>query len=162
MALAALDAELVTRGPGGGRRVPVTELHVLPGERVDVDTVLEPGELIEAIELSAPAPHGAYVKVRERASYEYALVSAAVTLERAGDGTIASARIALGSVALRPWRLADAERRLPGHAPDSTEVTDILRDALSQATAFGDSGYKARLALGAARRALLSAAGIAP
>jgi len=162
VALAALDAELVTRGPGGGRRVPVTELYVLPGERVDVDTVLEPGELIEAIELPAPAPHGAYVKVRERASYEYALVSAAVTLEFAGDGTIASARIALGSVALRPWRLPDAERRLPGHAPDSTEVTDILRDALSQATAFGDSAYKARLALGAARRALLSAAGMTP
>src|SRR5205085_11099765 len=76
VALAALDAEVVTRGAGGGRRIPVTELYVLPEQRVDVDTVLEQGELIEAIELPAPAPCSAYLKVRERESYEYALVSA--------------------------------------------------------------------------------------
>ena len=67
-----------------GRRIPMTAFHVVPAERLDADTVLEPGELIEAIEMPAPAPHSAYVKVRERASYEYALVSAAATVELAG------------------------------------------------------------------------------
>jgi xanthine dehydrogenase YagS FAD-binding subunit len=160
VALTALDAEVVTRGPGGGRRIGVRELHVLPDDRTDVDTVLEPGELIVALELPAPAPHSAYVKVRERESYEYALVSAAATLQFAEDGSIGAARIALGSVALRPWRLEAAERRLAGLAPDASAVSDALDAAMAQARPVGHSAYKVTLARNAARRALLSAAGV--
>jgi xanthine dehydrogenase YagS FAD-binding subunit len=162
VALAVLDAEVVTRGPGGGRRIPMTDFHVVPAERLEADSVLEPGELVEAIEIAAPAPHSAYVKVRERASYEYALVSAAATIEPAGDGTIAAARIALGSVALRPWRLPAAEAALPGLHPGDPETAAVLRDALGEARPFGASGFKVRLAAAAARRALMTAAGVAP
>ena len=160
VALTALDAEVVTRGPGGGRRIGVRELHVLPDDRTDVDTVLEPGELIVALELPAPAPHSAYVKVRERESYEYALVSAAATVQFAEDGSIGAARIALGSVALRPWRLEAAERRLAGLASDAPAVSDALDAAMAQARPVGHSAYKVTLARNAARRALLSAAGV--
>jgi xanthine dehydrogenase YagS FAD-binding subunit len=160
VALAALDAEIVTRGPGGGRRLGVRDLYVLPGDRIDVDTVLEPGELIEALELPAPAPRSAYVKVRERESYEYALVSAAATVELAQDGTIGTARIALGSVAMRPWRLEATERRLAGLAPDAPAVSDALEAAVAQARPLAGSTFKVTLARNAARRALLTAAGM--
>lgn len=160
VALAALDAEIVTRHPAGGRRLAVRDLHVLPGDRADVDTVLESGELIEAVELPGPAPRSAYVKVRERESYEYALVSAAAALELAEDGSIRRARIALGSVALRPWRLELAERRLAGVRPDAPAVGDALDAAMAQARPFGHSAYKITLARNAARRALLRAAGM--
>ena len=160
VALAALDADVVTRTAGaGGRRIPIGELYVLPSERLDADTVLEPGELIEAIEVSAPAPRSAYLKVRERASYEYALVSVAATVELDEGGAITAARIALGSVALRPWRLHDAEQALVGLRPDDAAVGEVFERALAGARAFGDSSYKAKLAVGAARRALRMAAG---
>jgi len=159
VALAALDAEVVTRRPGAaGRRIPIGELYMLPGERVDADTVLERGEVIEALELPAPAPGSAYVKVRERESYEYALVAAAGTVELSGDGAISSARIALGSVAMRPWRLRAAEQRLAGLRPDAPEVTDVLRGALADARPAAAGGYKVAIAVGAARRALMNAA----
>lgn len=160
VALAALDAVVVARDANGARRIPVTDLYVLPEQRVDVDTVLEHGELIEAIELPAPAPRSAYVKVRERESYEYALVSAAATVVLAPDGTIERARIALGSVAMRPWRLLEAERRLPGLRPDAADVRDAINAALAQARPAEQSAYKVKIARGAARRALVAAAGM--
>jgi xanthine dehydrogenase YagS FAD-binding subunit len=159
VALAALDASVVTRrADRAGRRIPVLDLHVLPGEGLGRDTVLEDGELIEALELPAPAPRSAYVKVRERESYEYALVSAAAVVDLAGDGRIAAARIALGSVALRPWRLEEAERRLLGLRPDGPAVTEALATALADARPASASAYKVALAVGAARRALVAAA----
>lgn len=162
VALAALDAHVVTRSAGGGRRLLVTDFHVLPAEGVDRDTVLERGELIEAIELGSPAPHSAYVKVRERESYEYALASAAATVELDDGGRIESARIALGSVALRPWRLTEVERRIAGLAPDDPAVTAALDVALAQAQPVPGSAYKVAIARGAARRALMNAAGVRP
>jgi xanthine dehydrogenase YagS FAD-binding subunit len=162
VALAALDAHVLTRSAGGGRRIAVTDFHVLPVDGVDRDTVLEPGELIEAIELGQPAPHSAYVKVRERESYEYALVSAAATVELGDGGRIDSARIALGSVALRPWRLAEAERRIPGLALDDPAVTRAIDAALAEARPVAGSAYKVAIARGAARRALMTAAGVRP
>jgi len=160
VALAALDAHVVTRSIGGGRRLAVTDLHVLPADGVDRDTVLEHGELIEAIELGPPAPHSAYIKVRERESYEYALVSAAATVQLGDGRRIESARIALGSVALRPWRMTEAERRIEGFAPDDPAVTRALDIALAQAHPVPGSAYKLAIARGAARRALLTAAGV--
>jgi xanthine dehydrogenase YagS FAD-binding subunit len=160
VALAALDAHIVTRSAGGGRRIPMTDFHVRPADGVDRDTVLEHGELIEAIELDRPAPHSAYVKVRERESYEYALASAAATVELGDGGRIESARIALGSVAMRPWRLTEAERRIAGLAPDDPAVTAALDAALAQARPVPGSAYKLAIARGAARRAVMTAAGV--
>jgi xanthine dehydrogenase YagS FAD-binding subunit len=162
VALAALDAQVVTRSASGGRRIGVTDFHVLPADGVDRDTVLEPGELIEAIELGRPAPHSAYVKVRERESYEYALVSAAATVELGEGGRIDSARIALGSVALRPWRLTEAERLVTGMTPDDPGVTGAIDAALADARPVAGSAYKVAIARGAARRALMTAAGGRP
>jgi xanthine dehydrogenase YagS FAD-binding subunit len=162
VALAALDAHVVTRSVGGARRIPVTDFHVLPGDGVDRDTVLEPGELIEAIELARPAPHSAYVKVRERESYEYALASAAATVQLGDDGRIERARLALGSVAMRPWRLTEAEHRISGLAPDNPAVTAALDAALAQSRPVPGSAYKLAIARGAARRALMTAAGMRP
>ena len=124
--------------------------------------MLEQGELIEAIELGPPAPHSAYVKVRERESYEYALASAAATVELDDGGRIESARIALGSVALRPWRLTEAEHRIAGLAPDDPAVTAALEAALAKARPVPGSAYKIAIARGAARRALMTAAGVHP
>ena len=160
VALAALDAHVLTRSATGARRIAVTDFHLLPADAVDRDTVLAPGELIEAIELGDPAPRSAYVKVRERESYEYALASAAVTVRLRDDGRIENARIALGSVALRPWRLADAEREIVGLAPDDPAVTEAIEAALAQARPVAGSAYKLAIARGAARRALLTAAGV--
>ncbi len=161
VALAALDAVVVARGPDGERRIPVTELYVLPTARVDADTVLGSGELIEAIELHDPAPRSAYLKVRERESYEYALVSAAAAVELQDDGSISTARIALGSVAMSPWRLTEAEQALRGTRPDSEAAMQAIEAAVAEANPAGESGFKVKLARNAARRALLTAAGLA-
>jgi xanthine dehydrogenase YagS FAD-binding subunit len=161
VALAAVDAVVVTRGLHGGRRIPVREFHTLPHGRVDVDSALAEGELIEAVELLAPARHSAYVKVRERESYEYALVSAAVAIELDGE-LIGDARIALGSVALRPWRLEAAERDLVGVAPGAAETAAALDRALADARPLARNAFKVKLARNAALRALRTAAGVAP
>lgn len=158
VALAALDAAVVARGPDGERRIPVRELHLLADERVDADTVLEAGELIVALELPAPAPSSAYVKVRERESYEFAVVSAAAVVELDG-GRIRTARIALGSVALRPWRLDVAERALPGLTADGPEAAAALDAAMADARPLAHNGHKVKLARNAAVRALRAAAG---
>ncbi|WCB96863.1 Aldehyde oxidoreductase FAD-binding subunit PaoB [Baekduia alba] len=158
VALAALDARVVVAGPDGGRTIPVRDFHVLPTEAV-ADSVLAPGELIVALELPAPAPASAYVKVRERQSYEYALVSAGVALALDG-GTIRHARVALGSVAMRPWRLDSAEQTLVGLAPDAPEVEVALEVALADARPLAQNGYKIPLARNAALRALRIAAGL--
>lgn len=162
VALAALDAHVLTHSSVGRRRIAVTNFHVLPADGVDRDTVLEPGELIEAIELGHPAPHSAYIKVRERESYEFALVSAAATVQQDDLGRIDSARIALGSVALRPWRLTEAEYRITGLLPEDPGVTTAIEVALAHARPVAGSAYKLAIARGAARRALMTAAGLDP
>ena len=123
VALAALDAVLtLENAKGKQRRVPVTEFYVLPGKTPQRETVLEPGELIVAVTIpaAAHARRSTYLKVRERASYAYALASAAVGLDVQG-GTIRSARVALGGVGTKPWRSPEAEKVLTG-AP-ATEAT---------------------------------------
>jgi xanthine dehydrogenase YagS FAD-binding subunit len=162
VALAALDAVFVTAHRDGKRRILATELHTLPGDRPERDHVLRPGELITAIELPHPARHSAYLKLRERESYEYAIVSAAAVLD-IEDGVIRRARIALGSVAHRPWRLPAAENRLAGLSADDR---DGLRTAI--ATAFDDArplshnAHKIPLAKAAALRCIEAAVGGSP
>lgn len=157
VALAALDAVIVTDHPDGGRRIPVREFHVLPSQNSGWHDVLRRGELIVAIELPAPAPRSAYLKVRERESYEYALVSAAAALEMEGD-VIRSARVALGSVAMRPWRLSEAEQNLIGLRPDAPEVAEALDASFAEARSLSGSEWKVRLARNAARRVIQLAA----
>ncbi len=110
VALAALDARIHLTGPDGERSVPMVDFHRLPGDTPQIETVLHPGELITAIELtpSVAAANSAYRKVRDRSSYAFALVSVAAGVEVI-DGKIADVRIALGGVAAKPWRAARAE-----------------------------------------------------
>ena len=166
VALAALDAVLVTEAAGGGRHIPARTFHTLPGEAgpephdVGPHNVLRPGELIVAIELPAPARQSAYLKVRERESYEYATISAAAALEAEG-GVIRRARVALGSVAHRPWRLDDAERRLAGVRLDDRAALRAALDAsFADARPLSGNAYKVPLARNAALRALETAGGM--
>ena len=158
VALAALDAVYVTEHPDGGRRIPATEFHTLPVARPQDHNVLRHGELITALELPAPAPRSAYVKVRERESYEYALVSAAVVLDMDGN-TIRRAAIALGSVAHRPWRLRAAEGELVGvDADDRASHLTALEASFAEARPLPHNAYKVALARNAALRAIRTVA----
>ncbi|GAA4864252.1 FAD binding domain-containing protein [Actinomycetospora straminea] len=123
VALVALDAQVRVLGTDGERTVPIGDLHRLPGDDPSRDTVLAHGELITAVDLppSPIAAHSTYRKVRDRASYAFALVSVAAALDVADDGTIRDARVALGGVAHRPWRATATEQSLVG-AP-ATEDT---------------------------------------
>jgi xanthine dehydrogenase YagS FAD-binding subunit len=158
VALAALDAVFVTAHRDDGRRIPATEFHTLPGDRPEDDNVLRPGELITAIELPAPARRSAYLKVRERESYEYATVSAAAALEMDGS-TIRRARIALGSVAHRPWRLETTEERLAGiGANDRDALRSAIEPSFAEARPLAHNAYKVPLARNAALRVIETAA----
>ena len=122
--------------------------------------MLRPGELIVAVELSAPARQSAYLKVRERESYEYATVWAAVAVDTEG-GVIRRARVALGSVAHRPWRLDEAERRLVGARLDDRAALRTALDAsFAEAKPLSGNAYKVPLARNAALRALEMAGGM--
>jgi xanthine dehydrogenase YagS FAD-binding subunit len=159
VALAALDAEVIVRGPAGQRSIAFTDFHCLPGETPERDNTLDRGDLIVAIEVPA-SPEGRashYLKVRDRESYEFALVSAAAAV--ATDGRrILSARLALGGVAHKPWRLSAAETALRGASLDDA---DALRTAI--ATSFGNArplthnAFKVELAQRVALRALQTA-----
>jgi xanthine dehydrogenase YagS FAD-binding subunit len=152
-----LDSHLVTADQNGGRRLPIRDLHVLPAEDPTSHHVLRPGEIIVDIEISGAAPASAYVKVRERESYEFALVSAAVVLDLDGD-LITRARIAIGSVAMKPWRLEPAERLLTGTRVGSTDVAGSVKAAFAGARPLPGSAYKVPLAQNAVLRAIEEAA----
>ena len=147
VAMSALDADVVVEGADGPRRIPMTEFHRLPGDAPDRDTVLDHGELITAVELPAP-PTGAvseYRKVRDRASYAFALVSVAAELSVTGP-EIATARIALGGVAHKPWRARRAEEVLVG-APAEPETFLAAADAeLADAEPLPGNEFKIELA----------------
>lgn len=164
VALACLDAEVEIAGPQGTYRLPAAEFHLSQQEARDLgkdaachEHRLVPGELITALHI--PLPHAwtsAYVKARERASYEYALVSAAaaVALEQ---GRIAAARVALGSVAQRPWRLPAAERALMGLTLEAEAIAPVIDQALDDARPLAHNAWKRPMAVQAAVRALLDA-----
>jgi xanthine dehydrogenase YagS FAD-binding subunit len=161
--LAALDAVVEIEGRAGRREVRLDSFHRLPGDAPERESVLEPGELIVAVHLPAEAAgfsaHARYLKVRERTSYAFAVVSAAAALRLEG-GTIAEARIALGGVALKPWRAREAERTLAGARPDGTAFRRAADAALSDAKPSGDNAFKIELARRIVTRALtLAAAG---
>lgn len=157
VALAALDAVYVTEDKSGGRRIPARSFNVLPGEDPTAHSVLRHGELITGIEVGAPAPKSTYLKVRERESYEFATVSAAVALDLDGD-VIRRARIALGSVAMRPWRLDETEKRLVGQRLGSAAVNAAVDAGFAEARPLSSNAYKIKLARNAALRAIELAA----
>ena len=160
VALAALDAQVVITGPQGERRVAMSDFHRLPGDTPQRDTVLEPGELILAIELPAEdfASHHAYLKLRDRASFAFALVSVAAALQLDENGQIRQARIALGGVAHKPWRRADVEASLVGQiaTPEHFEAAAGL--LLKDAQPLAHNAFKIELARRAVVRALSTAA----
>ena len=143
VALAALDARVELVGPGGMRTVPLADFYRLPGERPDLETVLESGEIIAAVELP-PSPFGrssAYRKVRDRASYAFALVSVAAGLA-VREGRVEDVRIALGGVAPKPWRAFRAEAALRGSPASREAFATALDDELANAKPLGGNAFK--------------------
>ena len=160
VAMAALDAVVLVRGPGGERRIPIAELHRLPGDEPQRDTTLEHAELITAVELPPLgfSSRSLYRKVRERASYAFALVSVAVALE-VRDGVVSDVRIALGGVAHKPWRARKAEDALRGR-PAGEESFRTAADAeLADAVPLRENSYKVPLAGNVITRTLLDLTG---
>ena len=162
VALVALEATLRIRGTTGERAVPIAEFYRLPGDTPQFDTQLRDGELIQEIELpkSPYAQHSQYVKVRDRASYDFALVSAAVGLEVV-DGVIKSARVALGGVAHKPWRAEEVERALAGKRVSSATFKDGAEHAADGARPLKHNVYKIALLKQTVLQALFSAGGLA-
>jgi xanthine dehydrogenase YagS FAD-binding subunit len=163
--LAALDAVVEIEGSGGRRDVPLEDFHRLPGDTPEIESVLAQGELIVGVRLPAAAAafraHARYLKVRDRTSYAFATVSAAAAL-RLEDGVIAEARIALGGVALKPWRLRAAEAMLAGARTDAAAYRRAAKTALADAKPSGDNAFKIELAARIVTRALLLAAAGTP
>jgi xanthine dehydrogenase YagS FAD-binding subunit len=153
--LAALDAIVEVEGAKGKRQIPFTEFHRLPGNTPQRDTNLEPGELITAVILPlAPfAKSSVYLKLRDRASYAFALVSVAAAVELA-DNRIKTARLAMGGMAHKPWRFTEAETFLVGKAATTETFQQAAEVALQGAKPLAYNGFKVELAKRAIRRAL--------
>ncbi len=148
VALAALDAVVHIQGASGARAVPLVGFHRLPGGRPDIETVLEPGDLITAIALPAlpMAARSTYRKVRDRSSYAFALVSVAAALDVAEDGTVRDVRIALGGVAHKPWRALVAERALRGQPATENSFRAAAEAELADAAPLRHNAFKVELA----------------
>lgn len=161
VAMVALDAVIHVQGSKGERTIPITDFHLLPGDTPQKETVLEQGDLITAVELP-PSPFATtshYLKVRDRASYEFALTSAAVALD-VSDGTIRSARIALGGVGTKPWRATAAEKALTG-AKNSVQTYQAAADAvMKEAKPYTYNAFKIELAKRTLVRALSTVGGV--
>ena len=156
VAFASMDARVRVRGVNGERAIPFTEFHRIPGDRPEVDNVLERGDLIVAIEVSAngAARKSHYLKVRDRQSYEFALVSAAAGVQMEGN-RIVVARLAMGGVAHRPWRLTAAEAALNGASLDDEEgLRKAVATSFAEARPLEHNKFKIELAQRAAVRAL--------
>jgi xanthine dehydrogenase YagS FAD-binding subunit len=147
VALTALEATVVIRGTGGERRVPIGEFFLLPGDTPQRETVMMPGDLITHVIL--PPPHAGarshYLKLRDRASYEFALASAAVVIATDG-GKITHARVAIGGVGTRPWRSPEAEKSLQGQPTNARTFAAAATAALRDAKPQSQNGFKVDLA----------------
>ncbi|MDP9137288.1 MAG: xanthine dehydrogenase family protein subunit M, partial [Pseudomonadota bacterium] len=158
VALVALDASVEVRGPSGQRMVPLMELHRLPGDTPHLETVLEPGEVITAITVPANpvARRSYYLKVRDRASFEFAGVSAAVGLDMDG-GRIRQARVALGGVGVKPWRVPQVEAALAGASLDPAVLRRAAGLAAEGVKGRGHNDFKIELMQRAIVRAVETA-----
>lgn len=146
VALAALEATIHIRGPKGNRSVPIGDFHLLPADTPHRETVLEPGDLITHVTLPPPTPgsRSLYLKLRDRASYEFALASAAVVVTTSG-GKITRARVALGGVGTKPWRSPEAERELTGQPATDAVFRKAAEAALAEAKPQSQNGFKVEL-----------------
>jgi xanthine dehydrogenase YagS FAD-binding subunit len=160
VAFAALDAVVRTQGRAGARSIPFGEFHTLPGEHPEIESTLQPGELIVGVELpfGAAARRSTYLKLRDRASYEFALVSVAAGLHVA-DGKIAEARIAFGGVGTKPWRSPEAEGALRGQPATPQTYARAAEAAVAAARPRRDNAFKATLLKNALVRALIMLSG---
>jgi xanthine dehydrogenase YagS FAD-binding subunit len=158
VALVALDASIEVRGAAGQRTVPLADFHRLPGDTPHLETVLEPGELISAITVPAQpaARRSHYLKVRDRASFEFAVVSAAVALDMDG-GRIRQARVALGGVGTKPWRVPRVELALAGASLDPPDLRGAAALAAQGAQGRGHNNFKIELMQRAIVRAIETA-----
>jgi xanthine dehydrogenase YagS FAD-binding subunit len=163
VALAALNAVVIAHGPNGERRIAFSDFHRLPGDTPDRDTNLNADELITAIELPAKgfSANYTYLKIRDRLSYAFALVSVAAALEIDG-GAIKEARLALGGVAHKPWRDDTAEAALAGRAPDEAAFRQAADVLLRGAKGLAHNAFKIELARRTVVRALTQAANATP
>jgi xanthine dehydrogenase YagS FAD-binding subunit len=159
IALLAIDAVVEAQSPGGTRRrFPLADLHHLPDDTPHIETTLAQGEVITAVILPlGDHRHSVYVKIRDRASYAFALVSAAVSLKLAADGTVTRSAIAIGGLAAKPWRATVAERYLLGRKIDEETAMAAGKLALQDAVATPDQSFKIALGSRTVARAILSA-----
>lgn len=159
--LAALDAVVVIAGKKGERRIPFTDFHRLPGDHPETDNHLAPGELIVGVEIPDNnfARYSYYLKVRDRQSYAFALVSVAAALDISG-GIIRNARLAMGGVAHKPWRLFDAEKSLIGKPATEDSFKHAAQMAMQGAKAYEYNAFKLRMAPGTITEALKHASGL--
>ena len=156
VAMAALEAVVRVSGPKGEREIAFADFHRLPGDTPDRETNLQPDELITAVDLPASkfAARSHYLKIRDRASYAFALVSVAVAVELDAVGKIATARIALGGVAHKPWRALEAEQALAGKSPGEEAFRAAAEAALAGAKGYAHNTFKIELAKRTIFRAL--------
>jgi xanthine dehydrogenase YagS FAD-binding subunit len=163
VALAALDATVHVTGPSGERTIAISDFHRLPGDRPQTDTTLHPSEIVTAVELPADgfAANYTYLKIRDRLSYAFALVSVAVALELDG-GTIEEARLALGGVAHKPWRDPAAEAALRGKPANPETFAGAAEILLREAKGYAHNSFKIGLAHRGIVRALTQAAAGTP
>lgn len=147
VAMAALEATVHVQGAKGVRSIPFADFHLLPGDTPERETVLEPGDLVTHVTLPPPArgSRSFYLKLRDRASYEFALASAGVVVT-VGDGRITHARVALGGVATKPWRSTDAEAALVGQPAGAAAFRQAAEIALRDAKPQSQNGFKIELA----------------
>jgi xanthine dehydrogenase YagS FAD-binding subunit len=147
VAMMAYDAVIHVQGVSGDRQIPLMDFYVLPQQRPDIENLLKPGDLVTHVTLPPPpaGERSIYLKLRDRASYEFALVSAAVAVTLA-NGDIASARFALGGVGTRPWRIREAERALIGQAPNEEAFRNAAEICLKGARPQSQNGFKIELA----------------
>jgi xanthine dehydrogenase YagS FAD-binding subunit len=160
VALVALDAQVLLSGPQGERKVALVDFYLLPGNHPEKENLLKPGEIIVQVELphSPFAKHSHYLKVRDRESFSFALVSAACALE-IKNGKIVDARIALGGVATKPWRALDAEKLLLGQSPSEGLFAKAGEVSILGAKPQKSNAFKVELTKRTVKRALLAAVG---
>ena len=145
--MAALEATIHVQGPKGSRAIVFADFHLLPGNTPQRETVLEPGDLITHVTLPAPVKGSKqlYLKLRDRASYEFALASAAIVISVAGK-SVTRARIALGGVGTKPWRSQEAEAALVGQPADQANFRKAAEAAMRDAKPQTQNGFKIELA----------------
>lgn len=161
VAMAALSAVIHVQSAKGNRIIPFSDFHLLPGQTPHIEHALKPGELITHVEIPALsfASRSHYLKVRDRASYEFALTSAAVALDIQG-GTIKGARIAMGGVGTKPWRSLAAEKVLIGSVANEQTYRAAANAALAEARSYKDNAFKIELAKRTLVRALTTVGGM--